>query len=277
MPEHDTVLSCVSLGRRLVIHGQNRIYIVRDEDDNPDNWKVESAADFRGENVSAFMLAGDTVFAVGRDATNEWNVYAFDGYEMRSVGDNIRATLGSDTQLVSVDGLPILTVTTAADKRVLSALNAWGRGNYPASCKWPVGRYSTFRSGAPMLANALGVYYEGSTYSADGTDYFESREYILDPEEYSEWDKIYIHGVKLSADDVSAKVYASIDGGTYAELTDVSPITFADTGRGIYEVGLRAELYRNAKRIKIKVTFNTAAGAAVTGITIQGTPTAWRE
>ena len=128
-----------------------------------------------------------------------------------------------------------------------------------------------------MLANALGVYYEGSTYSADGSDYFESREYILDPEEYSEWDKIYIHGVKLSATDVSAKVYASVDGGTYAELTDVSPITFSDTARGIYEVGLRAELYRNAKRIKIKVTFNTAAGAAVTGITIQGTPTAWRE
>lgn len=269
LPGRDTIVGCASLGRKLIILGENGIYTLRDDSDLPDTWEAEQIAAIRSETVDGFIVSGDNVFVVGRDAWGEHNIYACTGYEMKRIADPIRRIVGAH-KLINVDGAPMLAGSGDGDKRILYPQGQWGRLNAPSACQWSVGRCSTFQSGALLLGNAAGVYYEGTTYSSDESDFIDSREFILDEEEYSEWEKVYIHAVKLGAEDVTAAVYGSADGGTW---TSIGTITIDDAERGIYEVGLPSETMRLARRIKIRIAFTAAQPCSVTGITIQGKPT----
>jgi hypothetical protein len=275
-PGNDTIVGVAPIGRRLLILGENGIYRLRDEDDLPDVWEMEQIARLRNESVDGFMMSGDNVFCVARDGYGDVNVYACDGYQLKRVGCDVARLVSVSDRLIDMDGVPMIAGAGDSDKRILYPNMVWGSMNAPAACRWTPGRYSTFRSGGLLLGTSAGVYYEGATYSSDESDYYDSREFKLDEEEYSEWQKVYIHAVRLSANNVTAKIYASVDGGAWTELGG-SPITINSLERGIYELGLDTGTMRTARRIKFRVAFTAAQPAAITGITVQGLPNEWRE
>jgi hypothetical protein len=146
-----------------------------------------------------------------------------------------------------------------------------GRPNIPDATKWSLGRYSTFVSGAPLLATTAGVYYEGATYSTDGSDYVATREYIDDPVEDETADRLWVHTIKTGATSCTATVQISRDGAAYATLPK-SPITISTTDRGVYDVGVDAA-NRNCKRYRVKVACTANAGIVIEGFSMQVKPT----
>jgi hypothetical protein len=270
MPGQDTIVCAVSVGGKFIILGEYGVYQLMDDDYDPNNWEIQQIGSLRGANAYGMVLSDDKGYMVVRGANGEWNIYEADVYQFRPIGDVVAGKLDSSTGLISLDGYPVC-VTGANSRRYAMIPYGLGRPNIPDATKWSLGRYSTFVSGAPLLATTAGVYYEGATYSTDGSDYVATREYIDDPVEDETADRLWVHAIKTGATSCTATVQISRDGAAYATLPK-SPITISTTDRGVYDVGVDAA-NRNCKRYRVKVACTANAGIVIEGFSMQVKPT----
>ena len=267
LPGRDTIVSAVSFRGKCFALGQSGLYRLRDEASDPSFWFWEQMAQVRGENALGLAVAGDEIYVTGKGIGGEWNIWALDGYNMRSVADGLRAVITKDTGVVQCSGMPLTAGDTASERYVLGERSAWGRMNAPAGTKWSIGQDASFVSGGALLATSAGIYKEGTSYSADESDYAVTREFTGSPEERTEWEKVFVFASAASAS-VSLRVYGAVDGGAWVLMG--TPVISATNG-GMAEVPVPAQC-RQGRRFKVKVAALTAAGVTVEGVTVQARP-----
>jgi len=270
LPGRDTLLDFKSFRGMGIAIGNDGLYKIYDDDSDPAYWAWQQVASLKGVNVACMEVINDIVMIVGRGQGGDIQIFAYDGYgELMPIGDDMMGILDSSTGILSLDGLPLLTGGTNSQRHVMNDKEQWGKQNVPAGVNKVCGREATYPTASPnamILATSTGLYYEGTTYSEDESDYVETREYWTDYEEYTKWDKLWIHAVAASATPVTATVYTSIDGADYVEAGD---ITINDQNRDIEPVSLNGV---RGRRLKVKISFGTAAGCTIQGITVVAIP-----
>jgi hypothetical protein len=267
LPGRDTIVSAVSFRGKCFALGLNGLYRLRDESSDPSFWYFEQMALVRGENVLGLAVAGDEVYVTGKGIGGDWNIWALDGYNLRPAGDGLRSVITKDTGVLQCSGLPLTTGDTASERYMLGEQAAWGRMNGPAGAKSSIGQNASFASGGALLATAAGIYKEGSTYSADESDYAITREFSGSIEERTEWEKVFVFASVASAS-VTLRVYGAADGGAWVLMG--SAVISATSG-GMVEIPVPAEC-RQGRRFRVKVAVLTAAGVTVEGVTVQARP-----
>jgi hypothetical protein len=263
LPNRDKVITMLSGFNKMFALGQNGFYVLHDSPEWPSGWTWKQMASMRGEHISAMALIGSDVFLIGRAAGGEWNIWGCDGYNLKPVGDSIRATLDSNTGVIGLDGQAVLIGGTSSRKYVANHDNVWGHRNVPDLTAWSIGRDSTIQSGAPLLATAAGIYYEGTAMVAD--DYVISREFVRKPEERTEWEKVFVYVRKLSTSTAYVDIFASIDGGTFVQLGGANAVS--STEETVIALGVPASV-RQGKRFRVKVQV-TSQQVIVEGIGVQ--------
>ncbi len=268
LPGRDEIKSWVSHRGVLIVLGENGLYRLRDESADPSNWYLEQMAAIRGEHVNAIALATDIVMIIGRGLGGEWNIWASDGYTLKPIGDSVSGFLDSSTGILAPDGMPMLIGSSTSRNYTMNQRGVWGKNNADTDVKWDAGRDSTFRSGVPMLAGPAGIYYEGSYYLADESDYAVTREFSLALEERSEWEKVFILATKVSTN-ASAMIYGRVDTGSWV-LMDT--ITISATSGGRYEVAV-PDTVRQGYRFQVKVVAADAYSFTLEGVIVQANNT----
>jgi len=262
LPNRDTILKFVSFRGKGYALGENGLYRLMDDDYLPSAWYFRKIADIRGANADAMVMAADMLWVIARGVAGTFGLYRVDGYDLFPVGGAIDAVLDSSSGVLSVDGMPFLT-GTSSQRYVMLPSGRWGRMNCITDPKWALGRDSTFHSSAPMIASAAGIYYEGATYSADGSDYIETRDYQGLPEEYTTPDMFMLWA---HADTVTVKSYISVDGAAYTLVKD--DISVTDTAGEVIRVPVPAPASQG-RRFKFKFAAYTAKQLYVDGLVTQ--------
>lgn len=268
LPKSDKVVAVKTLQGKCLALGENGLYRLEDSEADPSFWSWVMVADLRGQHVDALKVVGDEVFIVATGVGGDWNVWSWDGYQFRRVGDGIRSVLDSSTGMISLDGMPVLTGGTSSLRHIMDPNGAWGKRNLPATVKWSLGKYSTFQSGAVLVATTAGVYYEGSAYSSDGSDYVTDRQLISDTEfeEFTvEWDKIYLFGC-VENTPCTINVWGRTENGSWVSMG--TQVVACVGGGGCYEIGVPSAL-RHGRMFSAKLTVGSAVPVTLEGITYQ--------
>lgn len=269
IPTRDTIVSWVSFRGICIALCKNGLYRLRDESANPAYWWWEHMAAIRGEHVSAIAIVNDVVMIVGRGLGGEWNVWASDGINLNPVGNEVSVFLASDVGIVAPDGLPMLIGSTGARNYVMNQQGKWGKNNADTDVAWDVGRDSTFRGGAAMLAGDGGVYYEGSAFSSNTTDRAVTRDFFLDIEERTEWEEVFVLATKAGLN-ASVTVQGRVDGG--GVWITMATITVDATSGGRYRVPIPPGI-RQGYRFQVRLSAADANQFTIEGVIVQARPT----
>ncbi|MBN1809998.1 MAG: hypothetical protein JW909_13100 [Planctomycetes bacterium] len=265
-PGRDEILSMVSFRGKCFALGRCGLYRLRDESSDPSFWFWEQMALLHGANPSALAVVGDDVFAVARGQEGEWNVWALDGYNLKPVGDGLRAVLSEDTGVIPFDGTAMLTGQDGGS-HVLGPGGAWGKNNAPSGLTIGIGSHDDFQSGAFLLAGPDGMEYRASGYSGDESDYVITRDFLAGPEERTEWEKVFLFA-SAAQDPVTLKVYGSADGGSW---TLMGTVGISAQAGGMAAVPVPAGV-RQGRRFSVRITAASAGGVTLEGITVQARP-----
>ena len=247
----DNIQTIVSFKGGLLCLGENGLYKLRDEDANPKNWWFEKMAEIHGANDHAMAVIADAVFIVARSLGGQWNVWVTDGYNFKVVGDPVSTQLSSTTGVVNIDGMPVLVGDTTAERYAMAIDGRWGRLNVTTGLKWTLGRNSSWQSGAPMIATTGGVYYEGSTFSNDSSDYVETRDHFHDFKGRTQSLKLHVYCSKLSTN-ATLKAQQKIENGSYTAMNSDTAVTIDQTEGQKVEIGAVQGL-QQARRTRFKI------------------------
>ena len=271
LPGRDTILGVQSLHGKCVAIGQNGLYVLKDDSADPADWQWLKAAELRGTNVNAMASTYDVIAFLAHDNHPGVSVFTFDGYTLKEVGAQVRASIDDDSRLLTVDGRLVVCHDTEDEKDGLMATmdGLWGRMNRPGAptagnTKWSPGRHADFQGGAVLLGSDDMVYYQNTTYNSAGAAKIYTRTFTGNVEDRTEWEKIYVfYETEGSA---NIKLEVSADGGAWADLG--TEVVYGATSEGMLEYAVPASV-RHARRLKARVTVDSSAWARIEGMSVQ--------